>query len=55
MASWENYRDLYIFGNDLSKPLMDWQPSLFLQQISRLLDMFSDYYIDQRFSIIAQA
>lgn len=51
MRSWKNYHDLNVFWHDLSIPIHEWMPGLFLKHISRLLDMFPNYYIDHRFSI----
>lgn len=48
---WKQYHDMEIKMSDLQLPLKDWKPSLFLKSISKLLDMFPDYYISPRFNL----
>lgn len=47
--NWKNNHTLKIYSCDLSTPMQDWKPTLFLKYMSRLLDIFPNYYIDPTF------
>lgn len=48
---WKQYHDLEIKMSDLRIPLKEWKPSLFLKSVSKLLDMFPNYFINPRFNL----
>lgn len=48
---WKNYNDLEIKLTDLQVPLKEWENVSFLKCVSKLLDMFPNYYINPKFNI----
>lgn len=48
---WKQHHELNINVQNLTVPLQQWKPSVFLKHLSRLLDMFPSYYIDHRFNL----
>lgn len=51
MNVWNKYHDMEIRTTDLTVPIVEWNPIHFLQTISRLLDMFPNYYINPKFNL----
>lgn len=50
-TDWKHYNDMDIRMTDLNIKLKDWKPSYFLKCLSKLLDMFPNYYINPKFNI----
>lgn len=53
MLEWNNTYEFEIRSHDFLLPVCEWKPCLFLKHLSRLLDYFPSYYIDQRFHVEA--
>lgn len=50
-TDWKHYNDMDIKMTDLKIKIKEWRPSYFLKCLSKLLDMFPNYYINPKFSI----
>lgn len=48
---WTTHHDMEIKTTDLRVPLQEWNPIIFMKHLSKLLDMFPDYYICPKFSL----
>lgn len=49
LRHWKNFQELKIDHRDIS--IVHWKPGVFLKDLSKLLDIFSSYFIDYRFNL----
>lgn len=50
LEEWKHYNDFEIKSTHFQIDLTEWKPCMFLKSLSKLLDMFPNYYISPRFN-----